>query len=98
MLITKRDGRAVDYDGEKIVVAIMKAGAVLTIAQQVEMIISSDLASIAATNEDDALAVATVEQIQDAVECELMRSDPTSAKRYILYREERARARALRLR
>ncbi|MDO5650271.1 MAG: ATP cone domain-containing protein, partial [Gallicola sp.] len=39
------------------------------------------------------LDVVTIEQIQDIVEIELMKNRPDVAKKYILYREERARLR-----
>lgn len=94
MMVRKRDGRAVPYDGEKIVAAIKKSGATEGIGLVIEAGICNDLASAAASEFPEA----TVEQIQDVVEVELMKHDPDSAKRYILYREDRARARAKRLR
>ena len=95
MRITKRDGRTVAYDGAKIIAAILKSGARDESAESIETVITADLASIAASGDE---TVATVEQIQDAVETELMKLEPDAAKRYILYREERSRARAHRAR
>jgi ribonucleoside-diphosphate reductase alpha chain len=77
-MVTKRDGRVVEWDAQRIFNACRAAGASI----------------------EDALAVShmepretTVEQISNEVERQLMARDTESAKRYILYREERAKAR-----
>ena len=93
--IRKRDGRVVEFDAEKIVNAVEKAGAatgefsndtarkltirVINLAQQV---IRGD--------------IPTVEEIQDIVE-EVLISSPyrKTAKAYIIYREQHARIRAI---
>lgn len=93
--IRKRDGRAVDFESEKIVNAVKKAGLatgefeeetarkltirVVNLAQQV---ITRD--------------TPTVEQIQDIVE-EVLISSPykKTAKAYIIYREQHARIREI---
>lgn len=91
--VQKRNGRIVDYDGDKIRQAIRKAaeavgnrdGAVLdAIAKEVEVELESKYAD----------AIPTVEAIQDVVEATLIRYDYAEmAKAYILYREKRREAR-----
>ena len=90
MLVTKRDGRQVVFDPHKIEVAITKAyweeeyfpthpihPHAHAIAEKIQ-------------NMDKNL---TVEGIQDIVERELMLVDPDTAKKYILYRNKRSKAR-----
>lgn len=90
MLVTKRDGRQVIFDPHKIEVAITKAyweeeyfpthpihPHAHEIAEKIQ-------------NMDKNL---TVEGIQDIVERELMLVDPDTAKKYILYRNKRSKAR-----
>ena len=90
MLVTKRDGRQVVFDPHKIEVAITKAyweeeyfpthpihPHAHEIAEKIQ-------------NMDKNL---TVEGIQDIVERELMLVDPDTAKKYILYRNKRSKAR-----
>ena len=90
MLVTKRDGRQVIFDPHKIEVAITKAyweeeyfpthpihPHAHAIAEKIQ-------------NMDKNL---TVEGIQDIVERELMLVDPDTAKKYILYRNKRSKAR-----
>ena len=90
MLVTKRDGRQVIFDPHKIEVAITKAyweeeyfpthpihPHAHAIAEKIQ-------------NMDKNL---TVEGIQDIVEHELMLVDPDTAKKYILYRNKRSKAR-----
>jgi ribonucleoside-diphosphate reductase alpha chain len=106
LLAKKRDGRIVSFDRERIGKAIQKAffaerglgpGDALdaeTIVQIDEMV-DSVIADIGST--EGASGGIGVEQIQDAVERELMRQQYYSvARRYILYREEHARRRQLR--
>lgn len=90
MLVTKRDGRQVIFDPHKIETAITKAyweeeyfpthpihPHAHAIAEKIQ-------------NMDKNL---TVEGIQDIVERELMLVDPDTAKKYILYRNKRSKAR-----
>jgi len=88
--VEKRNGMIVDFDGDKIVKAITKAMA------ETDEGIDFDLAKEIADKVYDSFKdkeVIHIEQIQDFVEVELMRAKPNVAKKYILYREERARLR-----
>lgn len=95
--IRKRDGRIVDFDSNKIVNAVLAA------FKQIDGNIS-DYAKIKATNiadyiegyyeEDDDNYIPGIEDIQDLVEKGLMSSKRKDvAKAYILYRQERTKAR-----
>lgn len=90
MQVRKRDGRIVDYDAEKIVIAVKKAmaetekGVDEAIAIKVADAVSACLKG---------KAVVGIEEIQDSVEISLMEKDPPAAKKYILYRQERAHLR-----
>ena len=93
--IIKRDGRTVEYDIDKIKVAIYKAAEVLggknedmaeDLAEEVERYLVEEL------NNDRP----TVEEIQDAVEKVLIENGHArTAKEYILYRAERTRIREM---
>ncbi len=95
--VIKRDGNVVAYDRERIAVAIFKAAVSLGgqdreradfLARQVEEVLAS-------TYGDH--AVPTVEDIQDVVESVLIRHGHVrTARAYIIYRHERAQARAAR--
>ncbi|MBP6858225.1 MAG: ribonucleoside-triphosphate reductase [Candidatus Pacebacteria bacterium] len=96
--IIKRDGRIVPFDLEKIAAAIwkgmntVKEGS-LEDAQMVGQQVFSELIRI---KRKFANFVPTVEGVQDIVEAELMRSDYVkTAKHYVIYREERAKLRAV---
>lgn len=95
MFVTKRDGRQVPFDKEKIVTAITKAyyeeeyfpdypahPYAEEIAKKIEVLDKN----------------MTVEAIQDLVEKELMAVDAKTAKRYIIYRNKRSHAREQRSR
>ena len=87
--VIKRDGRIVDFDKRKIVDAVLKA---MDVTEQGEDIVLA--AEIAATiskiDKDDM----SVEDIQDVVEMELMKSPRKEvAKKYIAYRNQRNLAR-----
>ena len=95
MLVTKRDGRKVPFDSDKIITAITKAyweeeyfpthpyhPHAEEIAKKIEAL-GKDM---------------TVEGIQDVVERELMAVDPDTAKKYIIYRNKRSHAREQRSR
>ena len=91
MTVIKRDGRQVEFDPKRIVLAIEKAmsetekGIDHSLAQYIAEKISSDL---------QAKDKVSIETIQDQVESLLMGSDRREvAKKYILYRAERTKAR-----
>lgn len=92
MKISKRDGRVVEFNGKKIYDAVMKAfidvdGEETTYSTGKAKEISEHVASLA----NDTLSV---EEIQDIVETKLMASNRKDvAKAYILYRNERNKAR-----
>lgn len=93
--IVKRDGRLVDYDISKIVKAIEKAmmsagrtdfGESGKLAERVEELVSKNFVD----------SNPTVEDIQDTVEAVLMSAGYAYvAKKYILYRAERTKAREM---
>ena len=104
--ITKRDGRAAPFDSERIYRAIEKAfraELALDHRDKLDQVTQARVGEIT-----DAVVKETfqragsgerieVESIQDAVERHLMkRGDYAVARRYIVYREERKKARALR--
>src|SRR5215218_3325811 len=110
-LVRKRDGRVAPFDRSRIAHAVeMAVRAELAIpfpdpiatvtAAQVDAIVTTVLATLPVVDEGE--VVATVEAIQDEVERALMAAGAFAvARRYILYREARARRReeqALRLR
>ena len=106
MLVRKRDGRVVPFDAIRIQKAIEKAyraelklplGVPLDEEMQVQIleIVKAVIEEVA--EEATATGGATVERVQDVVEVQLMRFGRyTVARRYIIYREEHARQRALR--
>ena len=88
MKVIKRDGHIVDYDKEKIVIAIGKANAeVLEIEQASESEIKKIIKYIESLNKKRIL----VEDIQDIIELKLMELKKFElAKHYIVYRYNRA--------
>lgn len=90
--VKKRDGAAVEYDREKIVNAVAKAIDASgkehrNIPEQVAVRVEEDIEKLGVDEID-------VEQIQDMVESTLIKQGhDTTAKKYILYREERNRVR-----
>jgi ribonucleoside-triphosphate reductase len=93
--VRKRDGRLVPYDRAKIADAIYRA------AQAVggtDRFLAEQLAGVVETFlTQKALAVPSIEDVQDAVEKVLIETGHAkTAKAYILYREQRARRRAAR--
>lgn len=87
--VKKRDGRVVGYNEEKIKAAIRKA-MLTTEAGEDESLIQRIAVRIGATGNEQM----TVEDIQDRVEMELMKSPRKEvAKRYIAYRNQRSIAR-----
>lgn len=87
--VLKRDGRIVGYNEEKIKAAIRKAMLHTPLGED-ESLIHKITDRIGATGN----AQMSVEQIQDRVEMELMKSSRKEvAKRYIAYRDQRSIAR-----
>ena len=89
MYVFKRDGTRVLFDPNKIVRAINKA-MISVDGALYESDTAEEIANLIASRNRDM----TVEQIQDLVEQYLMKSErPDVAKAYILYREQRSKAR-----
>ncbi|GMG95841.1 adenosylcobalamin-dependent ribonucleoside-diphosphate reductase [Tepidimicrobium xylanilyticum] len=88
--VEKRNGMIVDFDGEKIINAVCKAMA--ETEEGIDEAIANKIAQEAYETFKD-LDVVHIEKIQDFVEVQLMKLRPDVAKKYILYREERARLR-----
>ena len=87
--IVKRDGRVVGFNEEKIKAAIRKAMLQTELGED-ETLINKITDRISMTGEP----TMTVEQIQDRVELELMKSPRKEvAKKYIAYRDQRSIAR-----
>ena len=87
--VTKRDGKVVKFDGERIVNAIMAA------MKDVGCTDPKTANKIATDIENCANMMETVESIQDMVEMRLMKASPKVARAYISYRNERTRQRHL---
>ncbi|WP_422485087.1 adenosylcobalamin-dependent ribonucleoside-diphosphate reductase [Gudongella sp. DL1XJH-153] len=88
--VEKRNGQVVDFEAEKISIAVKKA------MNETEKGIDEELAKSIGENAVDAFSgkeSVNIEEIQDYVEVELMKSRPEVARKYIIYREERARLR-----
>ena len=88
--VTKRDGRVVEFNNQKIVAAILKA---MSVTEQGEdIVLAAQIADKISRNESDTMSV---EEIQDCVEMELMNSPRKEvAKKYIAYRNQRNLARS----
>lgn len=88
--VEKRNGQVVDFEAEKIEIAVSKAmretekGADENLAKQIAEDTISEFSS---------LDVVNIEKIQDYVEIQLMKYRPEVARKYIIYREERAKLR-----
>lgn len=92
--VVKRDGRVVGYNEEKIKAAIRKAMLTTALGED-EMLISKITDRIGMTGPEQM----SVEDIQDRVELELMKSPRKEvAKKYIAYRDQRSIARRARTR
>lgn len=87
MKVTKRDGRIVEYDRNKIIIAIQKANAEVDRYEQLtEEKIESIVAGIENVHADNLM----VEDIQDMIEQKLMSERKFElAKKYIIYRYTR---------
>lgn len=94
--ITKRDGKLQAYDRRKVEAAIFKA-----CRDVPDVNLTADaIARMAMEAEDsfvDSGMELTVENMQDAVEIVLMELEPTVAKAFILYRDQRRKIRERRL-
>ena len=88
-VVVKRDGRIVGYNDEKIKAAIRKAMLQTEMGEDESLILKiTDRISMSGAER------MTVEEIQDRVEVELMKSPRKEvAKRYIAYRDQRNIAR-----
>ncbi|MCQ2184550.1 MAG: anaerobic ribonucleoside triphosphate reductase [Bacteroidales bacterium] len=87
--VSKRDGRKVDFNNQKIVAAILKAMDVTEDGE--DIVLAAQIASKISKYERDEMSV---EEIQDAVENELMTTPRKEvAKKYIAYRNQRNLAR-----
>jgi ribonucleoside-triphosphate reductase (thioredoxin) len=96
-MVQKRDGRMVPFDIERVANAINKA--MLQTGEgspgEARLVANKVLADLVRIVKKHKNFVPTVEGIQNSVEKELMLSEyVTTAKSYILYREERAKLRA----
>lgn len=91
--VQKRDGRIVDFNEANITAAIAKAGQQTS---EFDSGVAKRLADkvVEELNDKYDNTVPTVEQIQDVVEDNLMKSNyKTTAKAYIIYREDRSKVR-----
>ena len=87
--VIKRDGRVVDFNNQKIVSAILKAMDVTEAGE--DIVLAAKIADAISRIETDGMSV---EDIQDCVEMELMKSPRKEvAKKYIAYRNQRNLAR-----
>lgn len=87
--VIKRDGRLVEFDKRKIIDAVLKAMEVTDAGE--DIVLAASVADKVAKHGD---AQMSVEQIQDMVEMELMKSPRKEvAKKYIAYRNQRNLAR-----
>ena len=90
MKVIKRDGRVVDYDREKIAIAIERANEEVNLEQRADR---SNIKSIMLYIEDLGKKRILVEDIQDIVEQKLIEQEKYElAKRYIDYRYEKTLA------
>ncbi len=88
MKVVKRDGRIVEYDKEKIIVAIKKANNDVSTEEQIN---DKQISKIVKYIEDLKKKRMLVEDIQDIIEQKLMECKKYElAKKYIIYRYRRA--------
>ena len=87
--VVKRDGRIVPFNNQKIVAAILKA--MVTTDAGEDIVLAAQIADRISRSESEQMSV---EEIQDCVEMELMKSPRKEvAKKYIAYRNKRSIAR-----
>ena len=85
--VEKRNGKIVEFEAEKIIAAVTKA------MNETEDGVDEALAKTIGENAVEAFSgkdVVNIEEIQDYVELQLMQSRPEVARKYIVYRQERA--------
>ncbi|NBG87809.1 adenosylcobalamin-dependent ribonucleoside-diphosphate reductase [Isachenkonia alkalipeptolytica] len=85
--VEKRNGKIVDFEAEKIITAVKKA------MNETEDGVDEALAKSIGEEAIEAFSgkdVVNIEEIQDYVELQLMKSRPEVARKYIVYRQERA--------
>ncbi|WYM31300.1 ribonucleoside-triphosphate reductase [Citrobacter phage Citrof4] len=85
MIVEKRDGKNVDFDKEKIRIAVEKAGGTMTDADAAIMLVQYNQ-----IRDGSAMKIA---RIQELVEESLMKTNPAVARAYIEYRHDRDIAR-----
>ncbi len=85
--VEKRNGKIVDFEAEKITTAVKKAMNETEDGVDEALAKSIGEEAIEAFSEKD---VVNIEDIQDYVEIQLMKSRPEVARKYIVYRQERA--------
>ncbi len=88
--VEKRNGSIVDFENDKIEIAIIKAMRETEKGED-EKLAKRIAEEISASFADE--EVVHIEQIQDLVEIHLMKSRPDVARKYIIYREERTKLR-----
>ncbi len=88
MLVVKRDGRKVEYDEDKIVLAISQANKEVSSKDKISRSGIEDIIKYIESIEKNTISVET---IQDIIEKKLMEAGKfTLAKKYILYRDKHA--------
>lgn len=96
MKVVKRSGKVIDFNRKKIQSAIEKAWL------EIHPMLDDEVITSIADKVEGALAERTppysVEEIQDLVELRLMETEPSVAKRFILYRHEKAKTRVTKAR
>ena len=88
--VEKRNGKIVDFEPDKIEIAIQKA--MKEESEDIDKELAKKISNDTFENFKDK-EVVNIEQIQDFVEIELMKTVPRVAKRYIIYRQIRAELR-----
>lgn len=88
--VEKRNGKIVDFEPDKIEIAIQKA--MKEESEDIDKELAKKISNDTFENFKDK-EVVNIEQIQDFVEIELMKTVPRVAKRYIIYRQRRAELR-----
>ena len=88
--VIKRDGRKVDFNSQKIIAAVTKAMNVTEGGE--DIVLAAQIADVISKLDREEMSV---EEIQDCVEMELMKSPRKEvAKKYIAYRNQRSLARS----
>ncbi|MFA5126783.1 MAG: adenosylcobalamin-dependent ribonucleoside-diphosphate reductase [Patescibacteria group bacterium] len=92
--IRKRDGTIVDFDKNKVFMAILKAGNATQEFDELEAKKLADITISILEHKYDGHTIPNVEQIQDIIEIILIQSNwAKTAKAFILYREQRKKIR-----